>query len=124
MQFLNGVGVVVPFALASQQIAVIRSRFFIAPLPLLALITVWGAAWALPFYIPPGIVALQLGGKDHSAMITNIFGAVGYLSGAVFTYLTMKLGKSGNWFPVLMTCALGNLISMVTMDRAMNFSES
>jgi predicted MFS family arabinose efflux permease len=39
---------------------------------ILALLMVWGATWAAAFYVPPGLVALELGGVQHAALITNV----------------------------------------------------
>jgi hypothetical protein len=50
------------------------------PQPVLLLaIFLWGFAWSLPFYIPAGVMALQLGGPEHAALLTNIFDAAGFL---------------------------------------------
>jgi hypothetical protein len=119
MQLLNGVGWLVPLALASQQFPLVRSVAPLSPALVLVLLTMWGGAWALPFYIPPGLVALRLGGRHHAALLTNIFGATGYFAGAIFTYFSMKWGKAGNWLPVLLLCAGGNFVSLITMNLAM-----
>lgn len=42
------------------------------PSQVLALLSTWGATWAAAFYVPPGLVALELGGSQHAALITNV----------------------------------------------------
>ena len=123
MQILNCLGIVVPVVLASQQFPAMLSLVSLSPLLILALITVWGTAWALPFYIPPGLVALRLGGQHHAALLTNIFDAVGFFAGAVFSYYSMKAGRFGDWLPVFGACAAANLISLVSMNMAMRLDD-
>ena len=38
----------------------------------------WGLAYALPFYIPPGAFAMTAGGKTAAALYTNLFDAAGF----------------------------------------------
>jgi len=50
-------------------------------------VLLWGFAWALPFYIPAGVMALKLGGVHHAALLTNLFDAAGNLVGVQSYYL-------------------------------------
>lgn len=54
----------------------------------LLLLLLWGAAWALPFYIPAGVMALQLGGSQHAAQLTNVFDFIGFLAAVRASQLT------------------------------------
>lgn len=64
------------------------------PQPVLLLtIFLWGFAWSLPFYIPAGVMALQLGGRKHAALLTNIFDAAGFLV-AVSQFIRMTVSVS------------------------------
>ena len=66
----------------------------VMPRPVLLLaIFLWGFAWSLPFYIPAGVMALQLGGRKHAALLTNIFDAAGFLV-AVSQFIRMILDSS------------------------------
>lgn len=46
--------------------------FKLSLVEVLSLLATWGATWATAFYVPPGIVALELGGVQHAALITNV----------------------------------------------------
>eukprot|EP01036_Dinobryon_divergens_P026275 gene26275-34900_t len=88
------------------------------PQPVLLLaIFLWGFAWSLPFYIPAGVMALQLGGRKHAALLTNIFDAAGFLVAAVFSLPAGRYGSLGgkHWFPVLATLAAGQFIAALAM---------
>ena len=50
--------------------------FDISPI-VVPLLSLWGCAYALPFYLPPGEFALKIGGKTAAALFTNLFDAGG-----------------------------------------------
>ena len=79
----------------------------------------WGASWALPFYVPPGIMALDIGGAEHSALITNVFDAVGFFGAAIFSGYAIRLGRSGQWAGLMAFMAISGLVSVFTMFDAM-----
>ena len=50
----------------------------VLPRPLVVpLAVLWGLAYALPFYIPPGEFAMQIGGKSATGLFSNLFDAAG-----------------------------------------------
>jgi len=79
----------------------------------------WGGTWAMSFYTPPGVVALQLGGKKHAALLTNIFDAIGYLAAAVFSYYATGMGRDGKWTSILVSLSLCSITASFTMLKAM-----
>ena len=84
-----------------------------------ALLFLWGASWMLPFYVPPGVYALHLGGVQHSALLTNMFDAAGFTAGAVLSYFAMSLGGKGHWKPVLGALSCGGGLALMGMWKAM-----
>lgn len=83
---------------------------------------VFGFTWALAFYTPPGIVALELGGKKHAALVTNIFDATGYLLAAIFSYYAAKFGQIGNWTGLMSSLTLCSVIASFSMYLAMKIT--
>ena len=50
----------------------------VLPRPLVVpLAVLWGLAYALPFYIPPGEFVMQIGGKSATGLFSNLFDAAG-----------------------------------------------
>ena len=86
---------------------------------MLLFINLWGIAWALPFYIPAGVMALNLGGINHAALVTNIFDAVGFFSSALFSLPATQYGSKGHWTPVLLILTVANFIATASMYSAM-----
>lgn len=121
ISILNIFGVIIPLILTLQQYVSTRSTLLSSPGSILSLITLWGAAWALPFYIPPGLVALSLGGEHHAALVANIFDAFGFFAGAVFSFYSMKLGTNSQWTPVFLCCAITNALCLMLMNVSMKF---
>lgn len=109
--FLNVIGISIPFVLLLQEYQYYQFHYSFV----LFLLMTWGFAWALPFYIPPGIAALRLGGKAHSSLITNIFDAFGFFAGAIFSKYAMDYGTKSNWIPTLLTCTIGNILTAIVM---------
>ena len=85
----------------------------------LSVLTLWGVCWALPFYIPPGIIALKVGGKNHAALITNLYDAGGFAIAAIYSIFAMELGRVGEWFPIMVTLSTFGLLSTLSMHHAM-----
>jgi predicted MFS family arabinose efflux permease len=56
---------------------------------MLFILGMWGLSWSVPFYIPPGVYALEVGGDAHAAFVTNVFDAGGFLSGALILGISL-----------------------------------
>ena len=87
----------------------------------LTLLTVWGAAWALAFYIPPGVIALDIGGTHHAALVTNIADGAGFTVAACFSLLAMPLGRRGGaaWGKVHLVLASFSAMALLSLRHAM-----
>ena len=83
------------------------------------LLMIWGVAYALPFYIPPGDFAMSVGGKAGTALFTNIFDAAGFATSAVWNPWASAIAKSGDFTQVLYSQALFGAISMIFMPLCM-----
>ena len=92
----------------------------LSPISCLLVLLAWGAAWALPFYVPPGLLALDLGGKAHSALVTNLFEGAGFLAAAVFSKFAVQHGRAGQWGPVMQTLFIGGVVATWSMHAAMS----
>jgi len=103
---------VVPFALSLGPAVLPKSA--VVPLTVL-----WGLAYALPFYIPPGEFAMQVGGKASTALFTNIFDAAGFAASAVWNPWASGIAKSGDFKQILLSQALFGAISMIAMPLCM-----
>jgi len=83
------------------------------------LTTLWGLAYALPFYIPPGEFAMQIGGKKGTALFTNIFDAAGFAMSATWNPWASTLAKAGDFRLILLSQALFGAVSAVCMPLCM-----
>ena len=88
--------------------------FVVAPL-----LFVWGLSYALPFYLPPGEFALEIGGKSASAFFTNMFDAGGFTMSFFWNRWTTQMSKDGDFRPVLISLALFAAMSLVSMPPCM-----
>ena len=79
----------------------------------------WGLAYALPFYIPPGEFAMQIGGKSSTALFTNMFDAAGFGMSAVWNPWASSIAKTGDFKVVLQSQAIFGAISMLCMPLCM-----
>jgi len=84
------------------------------------LAVVWGLAYAMPFYLPPGEFAMQIGGKAGTALFTNVFDAAGFAASAVWNPWASASAKSGDFTTILQSQALFGAISMLTMPLCMH----
>ncbi len=92
----------------------------ILPLNLVvASLFMWGLGWSLPFYVPPGKLALSLGGKDHAALLTNIYDGFGFLAAAVFSYYGMIYAKLNQWSGIMTLMYSLGIVSAGTMTLSM-----
>lgn len=114
--YMNVLNTIFPAVLALNALKVIPalSHTFV-----LTVLTLWGCTWALPFYLPPGIVALKIGGRDHAALITNLFDGLGFGLAAVYSIFAMKYGRVGNWAPVMIALMIFGGLSTISMHYAM-----
>ena len=64
-------------------------------------------------------MALDLGGLQHAALLTNIFDGAGFLIAAVFSKAAMTLGGRGNWAPIFTFMAFSGSVSTLSMAMAM-----
>lgn len=96
-----------------------RGLALVPPWAALLVLGVWGAAWSLPFYIPPGVMALSLGGAQHAALLTNVYDGASFFAAAMFSYFVMKAGGEGRWDAVLLPMVLGACAAAVCMAIAM-----
>lgn len=79
---------------------------------------VWGACFAVPFYIPPSLYALRQGGKQSSATIADSFDLCGFLLLAWFNGFVAKRPQDSmsTWiqtYSILTGCVLSSLVSLV-----------
>ena len=88
----------------------------VAVVPLTVL---WGLCYAMPFYVPPGEFAMQVGGKSGTGLFTNLFDAAGFAASAMWNPWASAQAKSGDFTSVLYSQAAFGLISMVAMPLCM-----
>jgi MFS family permease len=85
----------------------------------IASLFMWGLGWSLPFYVPPGKLALSLGGRDHAALLTNIYDGFGFLAAAVFSYHGMIYAKLNQWNGIMTLMYSLGLVSTGAMTLSM-----
>lgn len=83
------------------------------------LCVVWGLAYVLPFYLPPGEYAMAVGGKSGTALFTNIFDAAGFATSALWNPWASAIAKSGDFEKVLLSQAAFGAVSMLCMPLCM-----
>jgi len=110
---------VVPAILANGPVIKATTGLDIAPL-VVPLTVLWGLAYALPFYIPPGEFAMAVGGKSSTALYTNLFDAAGFTVSAAWNPWASSLAKSGDFTTILYSQALFGLMSLVCMPLCMS----
>jgi len=79
----------------------------------------WGFSFAIPFYLPPSLYALEKGGQTSSATIADIFDIGGYALLAVFNGYVARIPHDihSAWsgtFLSLILCSSVSLISLGT----------
>jgi len=84
------------------------------------LTVVWGLAYALPFYNPPGEFAMAVGGKSGTALFTNVFDAAGFGMSALWNPWASALAKTGDFRTILLSQAAFGALSMLTMPLCMH----
>jgi len=83
------------------------------------LLVLWGLAYALPFYNPPGEYAMQVGGKTGTALFTNLFDAAGFLMSASWNPWASAIAKTGDFREILLSQAAFGALSMLMMPLCM-----
>jgi len=109
---------ITPLILANGPLVKAKTGLDIAPL-VVPLTVLWGLAYALPFYIPPGAFAMTAGGKTAAALYTNLFDAAGFTVSAIWNPWASACAKRGDFATILYSQALFGLISFVCMPLCM-----
>lgn len=112
---LNIWNCILPGILTAQAMKMIQLPFS----AVLMILSIWGATWALPFYIPAGVFALRIGGLKHAALITNLMDAAGYISAAFFSKFAMDYGRLGQWDNTLASLTICGVLALLGMFVAM-----
>jgi sugar phosphate permease len=81
----------------------------------------WGLSFAIPFYIPPSLYALERGGVESSATIADAFDVAGFGLLAAFNgYVAgIRHGARAAWIPTFSAttaCAAISLLSLVAVE--------
>ena len=88
------------------------------------LLFLWGMAYSLPFYLPPGEFALKIGGKSAAALFTNLFDAGGFTMCFFWNSWASKATKGGDFHAVLASQAIFGVISVVCMPLCLYRQEA
>lgn len=85
------------------------------------LMFIWGVSFAVPFYIPSSIFALERGGKKSSASISDFFDFFGFLCLAVFNGHAASIQQNVmiQWslcFVVLASCSATSLLCLTLLE--------
>jgi hypothetical protein len=84
----------------------------------MAMLFLWGFSFAIPFYIPPSLYALQRGGKESSATIADVFDIGGFGMLAAFNGYVASIEHSNPsaWIPTFQITTACSLISFVALS--------
>ena len=120
IQDANGITSTAPFLASSGTIASCIAQFLSScPSFLMFILLIWGASWSLPFYVPPGLMAMAVGGIRHAALLSNIMDGAAMLVGAFSSEIALKHGKLGRWSSSLFLMMLGSIIACIFMRKSM-----
>jgi MFS family permease len=80
----------------------------------------WGAAFAIPFYIPPSLYALAKGGVESSATIADAFDVGGFALLAAFNGYVAGIAHHSRqaWIPAFQITTACSLISLAALSVA------
>ena len=97
----------------------VSGRIVLSPAVGSFLMFVWGASFAIPFYIPPSLYALGRGGRESSATIADAFDVGGFSLLAAFNGYVAGIQQNvmSEWtmaFVVLTACSITSMASLVT----------
>ena len=116
MQLLMGLMGVATLC-AGANLAHVSGALFLSPTAATVSLFLWGLAFAVPFYIPPSLYALERGGKECSATIADAFDFSGFLLLAFFNgyVASVRHDVVAAWkppFQILTACAATSLVSL------------
>lgn len=99
----------------------VRDAISLGPSFGMFLMFIWGVSFAIPFYIPSSIFALEKGGKESSATISDFFDFFGFLCLAVFNGYAASIQQSVmiQWslcFVILASCSATSLICLTLLE--------
>ena len=82
-----------------------------------ALLFLWGFSFAIPFYIPPSLYALERGGMASSATIADVFDVGGFGLLAIFNGYVASIQHNvlSSWIPtfgIMVGCSLMSMVSL------------
>ena len=85
------------------------------------LMFVWGFSFAVPFYIPSSMFALERGGKESSATISDCFDFFGFLLLAGFNGYVASIQQDvmAQWsicFAILASCSAASLVCLTSLE--------
>ena len=85
------------------------------------LMFIWGGSFAVPFYIPSSIFALERGGKKSSATISDFFDFFGFLCLAIFNGHAASIQQNVmiQWslcFVILASCSATSLVCLTLLE--------
>lgn len=77
----------------------------------------WGLAFAIPFYIPPSMFALERGGVESSATIADVFDTGGFALLAAFNGHVAGIARNtpSAWIPTFQMTTACSLLSMIVL---------
>jgi sugar phosphate permease len=80
----------------------------------------WGVAFAIPFYIPPSLYALERGGVESSATIADVFDVAGFGFLAVFNGYVAGIQHSvrAAWVPTFALTTACAVVSLLSLSAA------
>lgn len=81
----------------------------------------WGFAFAIPFYIPPSLYALDRGGSQSSATIADAFDVVGFGLLALFNLIVEGIAAPtvpSAWILAFQLTTAASLVSLLTLPAA------
>lgn len=96
-------------------------KWCLSPWASTALLFLWGWSFAIPFYLPPSLYALQRGGVESSATIADVFDVVGFAFLAAFNGYVAGISQTvpSAWIPtfqITTACSLLSLVALTTVN--------
>jgi Major Facilitator Superfamily len=85
-----------------------------------AFLFLWGWAFAIPFYIPPSLYALERGGSQSSATIADVFDIGGFAFLALFNgyVASIQHANPAAWIPTFIITTACSTTSLVALTLA------
>jgi len=82
-----------------------------------AFLFLWGFSFAIPFYIPPSLYALEKGGTESSATIADVFDVAGFALLAAFNGYVAGITHNvpAAWIPTFQVTTACSLLSLVSL---------